>query len=205
MKSTNPLEKGIVVIDNYDSFTFNLVQYLGELGYDPPVFRNDRIDLDKLRKLDPTGLVISPGPGTPSEPAYFGLSLKVLQRLSPTVPTLGVCLGHQGIAVAFGGKVTRAETLYHGKTTEVHHSEKGVFDGIPNPLRGARYHSLIIDPKSVPSELVVTARGPEQEIMGIKHESYPIYGVQFHPESILTEHGKAVLGNFLNLTKGETK
>lgn len=205
MKSTNTVTENIVVIDNYDSFTFNLVQYLGALGYDSRVFRNDRVDLDELKKLHPLGLVISPGPGIPTDPRYFGLSLKVIKQISPLLPTLGVCLGHQGVAVAFGGRIRKARTLYHGKTTPISHHKKGIFEGIPEPMVAARYHSLIVDPRSFPSELQVTARGPEGEIMGLRHRTYPIYGVQFHPESILTEDGKSILVNFLNLAKGERR
>ncbi len=203
MKPTNHPGDRLVVIDNYDSFTFNLVQYLGELDCDPLVVRSDQLDLSELRDLRPGALVISPGPGTPNDARFFGLSLRVLRQLSPSVPTLGVCLGHQGIAVASGGKIAPAPTLFHGKTSDISHDEKGIFAGIPNPFTAARYHSLIIDPRSLPPQLQVTARGPEGEIMAIKHQEYPIYGVQFHPESILTEHGRRILNNFLNLARSD--
>lgn len=205
MNLNKEVKNRVVVIDNYDSFTFNLVQYLGELGCDPLVFRNDEIEPQTLEEMKPRSLVISPGPGTPDDSRYFGISLQVLQELSLGIPTLGVCLGHQGVAVAYGGEVVIAQTLYHGKATEIHHGQVGIFSGIPDPFTGARYHSLIIDPDSFPSELEVTARGPEGEIMALRHKDYPIYGVQFHPESILTEHGKGILNNFLNIARGEKK
>lgn len=203
MSSTSELENRVVVIDNYDSFTFNLVQYLGELGYDPLVFRNDEIELTELKGIKPRSLVLSPGPGTPSDSRYFGLSLQALEELSPEVPTLGVCLGHQGVAVAHGGEINEAKKLCHGKTSEIRHSERGIFAGIPNPFTAARYHSLIVDPATVPPEIEVTARGPENEIMALRHLEYPVYGVQFHPESILTEHGKKILRNFLTLNRSD--
>ncbi|MBS3737047.1 MAG: aminodeoxychorismate/anthranilate synthase component II [Candidatus Bipolaricaulota bacterium] len=189
-----------VVIDNYDSFTYNLVQYLGELGCDPLVFRNDEIELSELEEMEPSSLVISPGPGTPEDSRYFGISHSILTDLSPSIPTLGVCLGHQGVAAAYGGKIVTAPTLRHGKTSKIRHHGKGIFTGLPNPFRAARYHSLIVDPDSLPDQLEVTARTPAGDIMGIRHSEYPIYGVQFHPESILTENGKDVLNNFLNLS-----
>ena len=187
----------IIVIDNYDSFTYNLVQYLGEIGEDPLVFRNDEIDLSALKKLQPRALIISPGPGTPEKKRYFGVSIDILRNLSPEIPTLGVCLGHQGIAVAFGGKIKRAEKLYHGKTTPINHDGKGLFKEIPNPFKAARYHSLIINDQKLPSVIQVTARSPSGEIMALKHKNLPIYGVQFHPESILTPYGRQILVNFL--------
>ena len=205
MKSNNYSSNDLIVIDNYDSFTYNLVQYLGELGQDPLVFRNDEIDLTELKGLNPKSFVISPGPGTPEDTRYFGLSPKVLKHLSPEIPTLGVCLGHQGLAAAYGGKITGARELFHGKTSEIRHDQKGVFAGLPTPFRAARYHSLIVDPEDLPDELEVTAWGPGDQIMGIRHSDYPIYGVQFHPESILTENGKDLLKNFLNLSRSETK
>jgi len=205
MKGNKAGENRVVVIDNYDSFTYNLVQYLGELDRDPLVFRNDEIDLAELNSLQPASLVISPGPGTPDDSRYFGLSEKVLQELSPRIPTLGVCLGHQGIAAAFGGRIVPAGELLHGKTSKIRHDRQGIFSGIPLPFTAGRYHSLIIDPESLPDQLEVTARGPAGEIMGIRHSNYPIYGVQFHPESILTENGKKILNNFLNLTRSETR
>jgi len=195
----------LVIIDNYDSFTYNLAQYLGELGQEPLVYRNDEINLTELKELRPKGLVISPGPGTPENPRYFGLSLKIIKNLSPDIPTLGVCLGHQGVAAAYGGRVVSAGKLFHGKTSAISHDRSDIFTGIPNPFTAARYHSLIIDSNSLPDELKVTARGPENQIMGIRHSRYPIYGVQFHPESILTEHGKRLLKNFINLTGGDSR
>lgn len=191
------------VIDNYDSFTFNLVQYLGELGRDPLVFRNDELKLDQLEELQPKGIIISPGPGRPEKTRYFGLSLEILRQLSLEVPTLGVCLGHQGAGFAFGGQVVNAREINHGKTSMVNHDRKGVYQGVPNPFKAARYHSLALNPESLPEELEITARTPEGEIMGIRHVNYPIYGVQFHPESVLTEHGKEILHNFLKLTGSE--
>ena len=202
MERANDSRGRLVVIDNYDSFTYNLVQYLGELGRDPLVFRNDEVGLTELKDLSPSALVISPGPGTPEDTRYFGLSMSILEGLSPHIPTLGVCLGHQGIAVAYGGRVVAAGELLHGKTSNIRHDRQGVFRGIPVGFTAARYHSLTIDPSSLPEELEVTAWGPEGQIMGIRHSKYPIYGVQFHPESILTEYGKDLLLNFLNLSGG---
>lgn len=203
MDFNNLTGKKLVVIDNYDSFTYNLVQYLGELGRDPLVFRNDEIDIEELRNLNPEGLVISPGPGRPDERRYFGLSLKALKEISPAVPTLGVCLGHQGIGVAFGGCIKSARILRHGKTSLINHDGQGVFAELPDPFTAARYHSLAISPGSLPEVIKVTARTPEGEIMGIRHDNYPIYGVQFHPESILTDHGKLILKNFLGVIHDE--
>jgi len=205
IKITNTEERRIVVIDNYDSFTYNLVQYLGELDCDPLVFRNDRIKLVELKKLRPLSLIISPGPGTPEDSRYFGLSMTVLKELSPSIPTLGVCLGHQGIAAAYGGQIVGSQKLFHGKTSDIYHDKRGIFAGIPEPFSAARYHSLVIDPDSIPDEIEVTARGPDNQIMGIRHAEYPIYGVQFHPESILTENGKDILENFLNLSRGDIR
>lgn len=205
MKTDNAKKGRVVVIDNYDSFTYNLVQYLGELHYDPLVFRNDEIELEELKQLLPTSLVISPGPGTPEDSRYFGLSMTILKNLSPSIPTLGVCLGHQGVASAYGGKIVGARKLFHGKTSEIRHDQRGIFAGIPDPFTAARYHSLIIEPNSLPDELEVTAWGPDDQIMGIRHSEYPIYGVQFHPESILTESGKDILDNFLNLSRSERR
>jgi anthranilate synthase/aminodeoxychorismate synthase-like glutamine amidotransferase len=192
-----------VVIDNYDSFTFNLVQYLGELGRDPLVFRNDELKLEELKELKPEGIIISPGPGRPEKTRYFGLSLEILRRVSPEVPTLGVCLGHQGAGFAFGGQVVSASEINHGKTSMVNHDRKGVYQGLPNPFKAARYHSLALSPESIPQELEVTARTPEGEIMGIRHRNHPIYGVQFHPESVLTENGREIIQNFLEISRRE--
>lgn len=192
-----------LVIDNYDSFTFNLVQYLGELGRDPLVFRNDELKLEELKALQPEGIIISPGPGRPEKSRYFGLSLEILRQVSPEVPTLGVCLGHQGAGFAYGGKVVNARKINHGKTSMVNHDQQGVYQGLPNPFKAARYHSLALNPGSIPEELKITARTSEGEIMGIRHTNYPIYGVQFHPESVLTDQGKKILHNFLKITGSE--
>lgn len=184
----------IVVIDNYDSFTYNLVQYLGELGADPRVFRNDAVTLDELRALQPTHIVISPGPG---EPEDGGISNDVIRELGPSTPLLGVCLGHQCIGHVFGGKVHRAPRLMHGKTSAVYHKGRGVFYGVPSPFQATRYHSLIVE-EPLPDFLEITAFTSQGEVMGLVHKEYPITGVQFHPESILTEHGKRILQNFLD-------
>ena len=185
----------IAMIDNYDSFTYNLVQYLGELGAKVTVWRNDEITVDALADLAPERIVLSPGPCTPNE---AGITLEVLDRLSGKIPILGVCLGHQAIGQAFGGKVVRAKTLMHGKVSRVHHSGEGVFRGLPTPYDATRYHSLAIERASCPDELEVTAWTEDGEIMGVRHRSLPVEGVQFHPESILTQHGHALLRNFLN-------
>ena len=189
----------VLVIDNYDSFTFNLVQLLGELGAEPLCFRNDAISLRQIRELGPTHIVLSPGPGHPQNPRDFGVCLDVLREISPAVPTLGVCLGHQGIAVAYGGRVREAPELVHGKASRVHHDGRGIFRGLPQGFRAGRYHSLIVDPGSLPPHLEVSAVGERGEVMGLRHGQLPIEGVQFHPESILTEHGARLLANFLGL------
>jgi anthranilate synthase/aminodeoxychorismate synthase-like glutamine amidotransferase len=186
----------LILIDNYDSFTYNLVQYFGELGASIKVFRNDKVTLDELIALNPAQLVISPGPGDPAKDA--GISLDSIRHFTGKIPVLGVCLGHQCLGVLYGGKVDRAARLMHGKTSMVIHNEHGIFKGIPSPFDAMRYHSLIVY-NPVPAELEVTATTPEGEIMGLKHKSAPTYGVQFHPESILTEHGKQILQNFLEL------
>jgi len=190
----------LLMIDNYDSFTFNLVQYFGELGEDVRVIRNDEMTLPALRALRPSAIVISPGPGTPDD---AGVSLEVLQRLGGEVPVFGVCLGHQSIGQAFGGKVIRAKQIMHGKTSPIRHEGKGVFAGLPDPFEATRYHSLVVEQSSLPDCLEVTAwtehaDGSIDEIMGLRHRTLPIEGVQFHPESILTEHGHAMLRNFLS-------
>ncbi|MGN6518029.1 MAG: anthranilate synthase component II [Dokdonella sp.] len=189
----------LLMIDNYDSFTFNLVQYFGELGEDVRVIRNDEMTLPALRALRPSAIVISPGPGTPDD---AGVSLEVLQRLGGEVPVFGVCLGHQSIGQAFGGRVIRAKEIMHGKTSPIHHAGKGVFRGLPDPFEATRYHSLVVEQSSLPDCLEITAwtehaDGSLDEIMGLRHRTLPIEGVQFHPESILTEHGHAMLRNFL--------
>jgi anthranilate phosphoribosyltransferase len=187
----------ILLIDNYDSFTYNLAQYLGELGAQVQVVRNDAVTLDEITTLAPTHIVISPGPGTPDD---AGISLDLVDRFARSVPILGVCLGHQVIGQGFGGKVVRAERLMHGKVSPVHHDGRGVFNGVPSPFNATRYHSLIV-PEPLPDCLEVTARTPEGEVMGLRHRQYPIVGVQFHPESILTEHGHQLLKSFLEIDR----
>lgn len=186
----------ILIIDNYDSFTYNLVQYFGELNADPVVYRNDQITLEKIAELKPERIVISPGPKTPAE---AGISNDVIREWGPKIPLLGVCLGHQCLAHVFGGEVVRAERLMHGKISPILHDGKGVFHGLPNPFDATRYHSLIVKRETLPSCLIITAETAEKEIMGLKHETYPVYGVQFHPESILTSQGKDILRNFLKI------
>lgn len=184
----------ILVIDNYDSFTYNLVQYLGELGAELQVFRNDKIDLAGIERLKPERIIISPGPGYPSE---SGISEPVIRAFAAKVPILGVCLGHQAVAEVFGGTIVRADRLMHGKTSMIHHNEKEIFNAIKNPFEATRYHSLIVERKSLPDCLEITAETDKKEIMGLKHKEQKVYGVQFHPESILTDKGKKILGNFL--------
>ena len=184
----------LLLIDNYDSFTYNLAQYLGELGADVSVYRNDAITVGEIEAWQPEQIVISPGPCTPSE---AGISVETIQRLAGRIPILGVCLGHQAIGQAFGGKIVRAQRVMHGKLSPVTHDGKGVFVGVPDPLIVTRYHSLAIERTSLPSCLEVTARSDDDEIMGVRHKSLPVEGVQFHPEAILTEHGHALLRNFL--------
>lgn len=183
----------IAVIDNYDSFTYNLVQYLGELGADVQVFRNDAVSVDAVEALDPTHILISPGPGDPSD---AGVSNEIIRQLGPRYPLLGVCLGHQCIGEVFGGKVVRAPRLMHGKVSPIYHYGDDLFVGIPSPFDATRYHSLIVE-EPLPAELQVTAFTKEGELMGLRHRQHPIYGVQFHPESILTTSGKQILRNFL--------
>ncbi|MFQ5759028.1 MAG: anthranilate synthase component II [Candidatus Bathyarchaeia archaeon] len=188
----------VLVIDNYDSFVYNIVQYVGELVEKPIVYRNDQITLKKAMKVRPDRIVISPGPGTPEDKRYFGVCSSILRYMSPEIPTLGVCLGHQGIISTFGGKIVRARGLMHGKTSLIKHDGKGVFRGIKNPFRATRYHSLVGDRKFIPKCLKITAESLDDgEIMGVRHVIYPIEGVQFHPESILTELGKELVKNFL--------
>ena len=183
----------IAVIDNYDSFTYNLVQYLGELGAELEVFRNDQVTLDELEQLVPSHILISPGPGTPDD---GGISNDVIRRFAPRLPILGVCLGHQCIAHVFGADVNRAPRLMHGKTSLIYHSDQGIFAGLPDPFTATRYHSLIVQ-RPLPAELTLTASTIEGEVMGIRHSRYPTFGVQFHPESILTPEGKQLLNSFL--------
>jgi len=188
----------VLVIDNYDSFVYNLVQYIGELGAKVVVFRNDQISLQQVKKLRPDKIILSPGPGTPKEQRYFGVCTSILKSVSHNIPTLGVCLGHQGIIHAFGGKIISAKRLMHGKTCTIKHDEKGVFVGVRNPFTATRYHSLAGDRFSIPSSLKVSAVAiDDQEIMGVRHMDFPIEGVQFHPESILCEDGKLMMKNFL--------
>ena len=186
----------LLVIDNYDSFTYNLVQYFGELGADPQVKRNDAITPDEVEKMKPQKMVISPGPGRPEE---AGISMELIRKFGGKIPILGVCLGHQCMGEVYGGKVVRAGRLMHGKTSPIQHDGKGVFQGLPNPFEATRYHSLIVEKNSVPSCLEVCAETAEGEIMGLRHREYPVHGVQFHPESILSKEGKDLLANFLKI------
>jgi anthranilate synthase/aminodeoxychorismate synthase-like glutamine amidotransferase len=187
----------LVMIDNYDSFTYNLVQYLGELGQDIKVFRNDKITIKGIKRLSPVKILISPGPGRPEN---AGITCEVIKELAREIPILGVCLGHQAIGYVYGGKIVSAKKLMHGKTSMIYHNEKDIFRGLPNPFEATRYHSLVVEKKSLPTCLEITAwtKG-EAEIMGLKHKRYPLRGVQFHPESILTKCGKNILANFLKL------
>jgi anthranilate synthase component 2 len=188
----------VLVIDNYDSFVYNLVQYIGELGGDPIVYRNDQITLQQAMELNPERIVISPGPGTPEDPHYFGVCSAILREMSCKIPTLGVCLGNQGIIYVFGGKVVRANRLMHGKTSVIKHDGKGLFEGVKNPFTATRYHSLVGEKTSIPSCIQVSAQSTDDgEIMGVRHKEYPITGLQFHPESILCEDGKKIIKNFL--------
>lgn len=186
----------LLMIDNYDSFTFNLVQYFGELGEDVVVRRNDEITAADIDKLAPQRMVISPGPCSPSE---AGISVSAVEKFAGKMPILGVCLGHQSIGQAFGGRIVHAKTLMHGKTSQMTHTGKGVFAGLPSPFRITRYHSLVIERETCPDCLEITAWTDDGEIMGVRHKSLPVEGVQFHPESIMTEHGHALLKNFLTL------
>jgi len=186
----------LVMIDNYDSFTYNLVQYLGELGEDIRVFRNDRITIREIERMNPERIVISPGPCTPKE---AGISVEVVKHFAGKIPILGVCLGHQSIGAAFGGEIVNAPRLMHGKTSMIHHDGKTIFKGLPNPFEATRYHSLVIRPETLPDCLEVTAWTDMGEIMGVRHKRHRVEGVQFHPESILTRVGKDLLRNFLKL------
>lgn len=184
----------ILIIDNYDSFTYNLVQYLGEMNVELNVVRNDKITIDEIRKLNPQAIVISPGPCTPKE---AGVSVPLIKEFYKEIPILGVCLGHQSIGEAFGGDVVKAPTVVHGKTSEILHEGKGIFNSTPNRFRATRYHSLVIAPGTMPEVLEVTAKTEDGVVMGVQHKHFPIFGVQFHPESIATEHGKLLLRNFV--------
>jgi len=188
----------LFVLDNYDSFTYNLVQYLGELGATMKVARNDKITVDEVERLEPEGIVISPGPGTPDD---GGISLDLVRRFHALTPILGVCLGHQAIGQAFGGTVARAPKQMHGKTSRIRHDGRGVFAALPQDFEATRYHSLVVQEEGFPAELEISARAEDGEIMGLRHRRFPVEGVQFHPESILTGQGKALLRNFLELTR----
>jgi anthranilate synthase/aminodeoxychorismate synthase-like glutamine amidotransferase len=185
----------ILLIDNYDSFTYNLYHYLGELGADTQVFRNDKISLDEIESLKPEKIVISPGPCTPKE---AGISCDAIRRFGAKTPILGVCLGHQSIGAAYGGEIVRAPSIMHGKLSDVSHDDQTIFRGLKNPFAAMRYHSLVIDPDHLPDELIVSARTEHGTIMAVRHKKFPVEGVQFHPESILAEEGKKLLKNFLD-------
>lgn len=186
----------ILLLDNYDSFTYNLAQYLGELGSQVEVHRNDRISVEEIARRKPERIVISPGPCTPRE---AGISVELIERLAGKFPILGVCLGHQAVGAAFGGKIVRAPKLFHGKTSQIHHDGKSIFRKLPDPLTATRYHSLVVERRSLPRELSITAETDDGIIMGLRHRRYRIEGVQFHPESVLTDSGKQLLSNFLSL------
>jgi len=188
----------ILVIDNYDSFTYNLVQYLGELGQNLKVLRNDKINIAGIKRLKPDRIVVSPGPGRPED---AGISCQVIKEFAGKVPILGVCLGHQCLGFVYGAKIVQAHRLMHGKTSMIYHNQKGIFKGIPNPFEATRYHSLIVSGRNLTSELEVVAWTKDDEIMGLKYKDYPVWGVQFHPESILTNTGKDILRNFLGYGK----
>lgn len=185
-----------MIIDNYDSFTYNLYQYVGEINSVVTVYRNDEVTIEELKEMDITHIIISPGPGFPKD---SGISMKVIKEFGIDIPILGVCLGNQAIGEVFGGRILHANNMVHGKTSIIHHNEIDLFEGLENPLRVARYHSLVVDNEFVPDELMITAKSCEGEIMGLKHRKYPIFGVQFHPESIATYSGKEILNNFLIL------
>ncbi len=189
-------KNSLLVIDNYDSFTYNLVQYFGELGEEPVVFRNDEISIAQIQEMNPKKIVISPGPCTPKE---AGISNDVIRSFEGKTPILGVCLGHQCIGYVYGGEIVRAPRLMHGKTSMIHHNNKDIFQGLENPFEATRYHSLVIQPESVPEVLEVMAKTDQDEIMAVRHKKFPIWGVQFHPESILTKEGKKLLKNFLKM------
>lgn len=184
----------ILMIDNYDSFTFNIVQYLGQMGEDVQVYRNDKITLDRIRKLKPQAIFLSPGPGSPRQ---AGITVDVIHEFYETLPIMGICLGHQSIGFAFGGDVVRAQRIMHGKVSPVEHDGKTIFAGLPNPFTAGRYHSLVVHPETLPACLEASAKTAEGEIMGLRHKDYPVEGIQFHPESILTPQGKRIIRNFL--------
>ncbi len=188
----------VLIIDNFDSFVYNLAQYVGQLGAEPIVYRNNQMTVHEAEQLNPDRIILSPGPGRPDDPKYFGICLDIIKKISPRVPTLGVCLGHQGIAYAFGGSIAPAKHLMHGKTSLIRHESDGLFNRVENPLRATRYHSLVCRRKDFPTSLEETATSLDDgEIMGLRHREYPIYGVQFHPESILTTEGLKIIKNFL--------
>jgi anthranilate synthase component 2 len=188
-----------LIIDNYDSFVYNLAQHVGELGGDPVVYRNDGITLSRARRLKPDRIIISPGPGNPKDQKYFGVCTNILLKMSPKIPTLGVCLGHQGIGSTFGATIKRAANIKHGKTSRIAHDGKGVLQGIANPFEATRYHSLVVERETLPKGLSVSANSlDDNEIMGLRHATFPIEGVQFHPESIITYEGKKIIKNFLD-------
>ncbi len=192
----------ILVIDNYDSFVYNIAQILGELGAEPIVVRNDKITVEQVRAMNPDGIVISPGPGHPADRKYFGVCTDVIREIGQKTPILGVCLGHQGIVHAFGGKVINAKKVRHGKTSPIQYSSNRLFENVANPFKATRYHSLVAEQDTIPNCLEVTARALDDgEIMGIKHKEYPIEGVQFHPESVLTGEGRKMLQNFITMVK----
>ena len=192
----------ILVIDNYDSFVYNIAQILGELGAEPIVVRNDKITVEQVRAMNPDGIVISPGPGHPADRKYFGVCTDVIREIGQKTPILGVCLGHQGIVHAFGGKVINAKKVRHGKTSPIQYSSNRLFENVANPFKATRYHSLVAEQDTIPNCLEVTARALDDgEIMGIKHKEYPIEGVQFHPESVLTGEGRKMLQNFMTMVK----
>jgi len=188
----------VLIIDNFDSFVYNLAQYVGQLGAEPIVHRNNEITISEVAQLNADRIILSPGPGRPDDRRYFGVCLDIIKKISPSVPTLGVCLGHQGIGYAFGGSIVPAKRLMHGKTSLIKHENDGLFKGVENPLRATRYHSLVCAKRNFPKCLEVTATSiDDDEIMGLRHRQYPIYGVQFHPESILTSEGLKIMSNFL--------
>jgi anthranilate synthase component 2 len=192
----------IIVIDNYDSFVYNIAQILGELKAEPTVVRNDQITIDSIRDMDPDAIVISPGPGHPADRRYFGICTDVITKLGPTIPILGVCLGHQGIFHAFGGRVINAKKVRHGKTSIIEYSPDRLFESVANPFKATRYHSLVADPSTIPDSLEITAKAVDDgEIMALRHKKYPIEGVQFHPESVLTGEGRKILLNFISMAK----
>jgi anthranilate synthase component 2 len=192
----------VLVIDNYDSFVYIIAQALGKLGTNPIVYRNDEISLEQARRIEPDAIVISPGPGNPNDKRYFGVCSEIITKLGKNIPLLGVCLGHQGIIHCFGGRIIRAKNIMHGKTSLIVHDGISIFEGVKNPFEATRYHSLVGDPKTVPKELEVSAySSDDKEIMGIRHKRYPIEGIQFHPESILTKEGMKIFSNFLRRSR----